>query len=79
VGGAGLPQGLPVILPVGFWIIKVGVVNATRVNALTPIVSTLLGIVILVKLEQSINAHIPILVTLLGIVILVKLEHPENA
>jgi hypothetical protein len=44
-------------------------------NALSPIFFTLLGIVIEIKLEQSLNDQYPILVTLLGMVIEVKLEH----
>ena len=36
---------------------------------------TLLGIVMLVRPEQSANAALPMLVTLLGIVMLVRPEH----
>ena len=40
---------------------------------------TLLGIVTLVRLEQSANASSPMLVTLLGIVTLVRLVQLSNA
>ena len=43
------------------------------INASSPILVTLFGIVTLVKLLQSENAERQILVTLLGIVTLVKL------
>ena len=42
-------------------------------NALLPILVTLLGIFMLVRLVQPENAPSPILVTLLGTVILVRL------
>ena len=48
-------------------------------NAHSPILVTLSGIVTLIKLLQPQNAPYPILVTLSGIVILVKLLQPENA
>ena len=48
-------------------------------NAELPILVTLLGMVILVKLVQLENAAEPIDVTLSGIMILVKLVQPENA
>ena len=40
---------------------------------------TLLGISMLVRLEQRENAFSPMEVTLLGITILVRLEQPSNA
>ena len=40
---------------------------------------TLLGIVMLVRLEQLANEPSPILLTLLGIVMLVRLEQSQNA
>ena len=48
-------------------------------NAELPILVTLLGISILVKLLQPEKAEPPILVTLLGISILVKPLQPEKA
>ena len=48
-------------------------------NALSPILVTLFGIVILVNPLQAVNAEEPILVTLFGIVILVNPLQPENA
>ena len=50
-------------------------------NALEPIVVTLLGIIILAKATQSRNAPPPILVklSLVGSVTLVKAEQPLNA
>ena len=45
-------------------------------NALSPILVTLFGILMLVKDAQLANAPFPILVTLSGIVIEVKLEQP---
>ena len=47
--------------------------TAAQENAKPPMLVTLLGIVMLVKLLQSPNAPLPMLVTLLGIVMLVKL------
>ena len=43
-------------------------------NASSPILVTLSGIVMLVRLSQPKNASLPILVTLSGIVMLVRLE-----
>ena len=55
-------------------------VNLTQAkNALSPIVATLLPIIMLVKLLQALNASEPILVTLFGNVIIVKPAQPENA
>ena len=48
-------------------------------NASFPISVTLLGIVILVRLLQSLKAAPPIIVTLSGIVILVRLWQLRNA
>jgi hypothetical protein len=48
-------------------------------NALSPILVTLLGIIMLARLVQLLNAPIPMLVTLLGIVMLVRLVQPLNA
>lgn len=48
-------------------------------KARDPIYSTLSGIVILIKLEQSLNASVPIDVTPSAIVILVKLVQFEKA
>ena len=48
-------------------------------NALSPILRTLLGISILFKFVQFLNTEPPILVTLFGISILVKLVQPLNA
>lgn len=41
-------------------------------NASSPMVVTLLGIVILVRFEQPLNAQLPMLVTLSGIITLVN-------
>ena len=48
-------------------------------NAEDPILVTLFGIIILVKLSQDSNAEYPILVTLFGISIFVKLVQDSNA
>ena len=56
----------------------VALVNKLFRNALSPILVTLFGIVIFVKLVQPLNALSPILVTLSGIVTLVKfLQEPK--
>ena len=44
-----------------------------------PMYVTLFGIVILLRLEQSLNASSPMLVTLLGIVMLLSPSQPSNA
>ena len=46
-------------------------------NALSPILVTLLGILMLVRLAQSENAYSPISVTLSGIVMHVRLVQSE--
>ena len=48
-------------------------------NALPPMLVTLLGMVIEVRPEQPQNAVSPMLVTLLGMVTEVRPEHPKNA
>ena len=48
-------------------------------NASSPILATLSGMVMLVRLEQPQNALSPILLTLSGMVMLVRLEQPLNA
>ena len=58
---------------------NVTLVKLQPLNAHLPILVTLSGMVILVKLPQPKNASSPILVTLSGIVILVKLPHQANA
>jgi drug/metabolite transporter (DMT)-like permease len=57
---------------------KVTLVKPEPGNAHSPILVTLLGIVMLVK-PVRLNALLPILVTLLGIVTLVKPKQPLNA
>ena len=48
-------------------------------NAKSPILVTLLGMLILVRLLHWENAASSMLVTLLGIVMLARLEHPKKA
>ena len=50
-----------------------------QLNAPSPMLVTLLGIVMLVSLSQSLNALSPMLVTLLGIVMFVSFSQPKNA
>lgn len=50
-----------------------------RIKAILPMLSTLPGIVILVKAEQPLKALGPMTVKLLGRLIFVNPEHPKNA
>ena len=52
--------------------------QAVPENAPSPMLVTLLGIVMLAKLLQPENAELPMLVTLFGMTMLVKLLQPEN-
>ena len=55
-------------------------VNCTQsLNALPPMLVTLLGIVMDVRPEQFLKAELPMLVTLLGIVMDVRPEQPWKA
>jgi hypothetical protein len=72
-----LGEGDAIPRPFGKGIITV--VNPELANALLPILVTELGIVTVVKKEQSSNASIPIVITELGIVTLVNEEQLSNA
>ena len=68
---------LSYVLLFGFTEMLVRLVHSQ--NATSPMLVTLLGMVMLVRLVQPENAQSPMLVTLLGMVMLVRLVQTLNA